>query len=138
LDLLVNGCVFSQTTEFSLDGDTAWVVGSGLDGVEGCAALRVGVVVVVVEVAGAMVEPATCSDHQPRWVEGVYEVGECEFRILTISDLAPAFVVDDPGDDAGVAAVLADEQLELALEFLLLFGIWENGLDSTVIECAAL
>lgn len=113
-------------------------MGSGLDGVEGCAALGVGVVVVVVEVAGAMVKPATGGDHQPRWVEGVYEVSECEFGILTVGDLAPAFVVDDPGDDAGVAAVLADEQLELALEFLLLLGVGENGLDGAVIECAAL
>lgn len=62
-DLLVDGCVLSETAEFALDGDAAWVVGSGLDGVEGRSALGVGVVVVVVEVAGAVVEPAAGGDY---------------------------------------------------------------------------
>jgi NAD(P)H-hydrate repair Nnr-like enzyme with NAD(P)H-hydrate epimerase domain len=34
--------------------------------------------------------------------------------------------------------VLADEQFELALEFLLLVGVGENGFDGAVVECAAL
>jgi len=138
LDLLVDGCVLAKTAEFSLDGDATGVEGSGLDGVEGCAALRVGVVVVVVVVASAVIVPSTCRVHQPRWIERVYEVCERKFGIFAINDLAPAFVVDDPGDDAGVAAVLADEQFELTLEFLLLICVRENGLDGTVIECATL
>jgi hypothetical protein len=138
MDLLVNGCVFSETTEFALYGDAAWVMGSGLDGVEGCAALGVGVVVVVVEIAGAVVEPTACGVYEPCRVQGVYEVGEGEFWVLAVGDLAPAFVVDDPGDDAGVAAVLADEKFELALEFLLLVGVWEDGFDGAVVEGAAL
>jgi hypothetical protein len=110
LDLLVDGCVFSETAEFALDGDAAWVMRSGLDGVEGRSALGVSVVVVVVEIAGAVVEPAACGVHEPCWVQGVYEVGESEFGVFAVGDLAPAFVIDDPGDDAGVAAVLANEK----------------------------
>lgn len=109
LDLLVDGCVFSKTAEFALDRDAAWIEGSGLDGVEGRAALGVGVVVVVVEVAGAVVEPAAGRIYESCWIQRVHEVGEGEFGVFAFSDLAPAFVVDDPGDDAGVAAVLADE-----------------------------
>ena len=66
------------------------------------------------------------------------EVGEGEFGIFALGDLAPAFVVDDPGDDAGIAAVLADERFELTLEFLLLLGIGKDGFDGAVVECAAL
>ena len=138
LYLLVDGCVFSETAKFTLDGDAARVVGSGLDGVEGRAALRVGVVVVVVEVAGAMVEPSAGGIYEPCWIQGVHEISECEFGVFAIGDLAPACVVDDPGDDARIAAVLANEQFELALEFLLLFGVGKNGLDGAVIECATL
>lgn len=68
----------------------------------------------------------------------MYEVGEGEFGIFAFGDLAPALVVDDPGDDAGIAAVLADEYFKLALEFLLLLGVWEDGFNGAVVECAAL
>ena len=109
LDLLVDGCVFSKTAEFALDRDAAWIEGSGLDGVEGRAALGVGVVMVVVEVARAVVEPAAGRIYESCWIQRVHEVGEGEFGVFAFGDLAPAFVVDDPGDDAGVAAVLEDE-----------------------------
>lgn len=66
--LLVDCCVFSKTAKFALDRDAAWIEGSGLDGVEGRAALRVGVVVVVVEVARAVVEPATGGIHESCWI----------------------------------------------------------------------
>jgi hypothetical protein len=95
-------------------------------------------VVVVVEVAGAMVEPSAGGIYEPCRIQGVYEVGKCELGVFAIGDLAPAFVVDDPGDDAGIAAVLADEQFELALEFLLLLGVGKDGLDGAIIECATL
>lgn len=138
VDLLVNGRVFPETAEFALDRDAARIEGSGLDGVEGGAALRVGVVVIVVEIAGAVVEPATGGIYESCWVQRVYKVGECEFGIFTLGNLAPAFVVNDPGDDAGVAAVLSDKRFELALEFLLLLGIGKDGLDGTVVKCATL
>lgn len=109
LYLLVDGCVLSETAKFALDGDAARIVRSGLDGVEGRAALRVGVVVVVVEVASAVVEPSAGGVHEPCWIQGVYEIGECELGVFTIDDLAPALVVDDPGDDAWIAAVLTNE-----------------------------
>lgn len=108
-DLLVDGCVLSKTAEFTLDSDAAWIEGSGLSGVEGCAALRVGIVVIVVKVAGAVVKPAAGGIYESCWVQRVDKVGEREFGVFAFGNLAPAFVVDDPGDDAGVAAVLADE-----------------------------
>lgn len=138
VDLLVDGGVFSKTAEFALDRDAARIEGSGLDGVERGAALRVGVVVVIVEVAGAVVEPATGGVYESGWVQRVNEVGECEFGIFALGDLAPAFVVNDPGDDAGVAAVLADECFKLTLEFLLLLGVGKDGLDGAIVECATL
>lgn len=138
MDLLVDGCVFSKAAEFALDGDAAWIEGRGLDGVEGRAALGVGVVVVIVEIAGAVVEPATGGIYESCWVERVDEVGEGKFGVFALGDLAPAFVVDDPGDDAGVAAVLTDECFELALEFLLLLSVWKDGFDGAIVECATL
>lgn len=136
--LLVDSGVLADTAEFALEADAAGVVGAGLDGVEGRAALRVRVVVIVAEVACAVVEPAAGRIDESGGVEGVDEVGELELRIVGVADLAPAFIVDHPGDDAGIAAVLADEDFELALEFLLLLGVREDVLHRAVVQCPGL
>lgn len=47
LNLLLDGDVVAQAAEFALEANSGWVVGAGVDRVEGAAALRVCVVVVV-------------------------------------------------------------------------------------------
>jgi hypothetical protein len=94
--------------------------------------------VIIMEVAGTMVEPATGRVHQSGWVKRVHKIGEREFGIFAVDDLSPAFVVDDPGDDAWIAAVLSNKQLELALKLLLLFSVRQDSLDCAVVECATL
>lgn len=136
--LLVDGGVFSETAEFALDCDARGIEWRGLDGVERRAALRVGVMMVVVEIACTVVEPAARCVDESGWIQGVHQVGQCEFRVLSVADLSPAFVVDDPSDDAGVAAVLADEEFELSLELLLLFGVGEDIDYGAIVECFGL
>lgn len=93
---------------------------------------------VVVEIPCAVVEPAARCVNESGRIQGVYQVGQCEFRVLSVVDLSPTFVVDDPGDDAGVAAVLADEEFELSLELLLLFGVGKNVDYGAVVESLGL
>lgn len=46
-NVLVNRDIVADAAEFSLNANPAWVVGAGLDGVEGAATLGIGVVVVI-------------------------------------------------------------------------------------------
>lgn len=137
-DLLIDGGVLSKTTEFALDGDARGVEWSGLNRVEGRSALRVCIVMIVMEVACAMVKPATGRINQSGRVQRVYKVGQFKLGIFSVVDLAPAFIVDDPSNDAGVASVLADKHFELALELLLLFGIGKNVDYRAVFESLSL
>lgn len=47
MDLLVNGDIVADTSEFTLEPNALGIIGSGEKGVERCTALRVSVVVVV-------------------------------------------------------------------------------------------
>lgn len=125
-DLLIDGGVFSKTTEFALNGDAGRVKWGGLDGVEGRSALRIGIMVVVVEVTSTVVKPATRCVNQSGRIQRVYQIGQFELGVLSIANLTPAFVVDNPGDNTRIATVLANKQFKLSLELLLLFGIWKN------------
>lgn len=138
VDLLVDGGVFSETAKFTLNGDAGWVMRTGVDGVERCAALRIGVVMIIVEIAGTVIIPATGGNDKSRWIDRVHKIGQCKLGILAIHDLTPAFVVDNPGHDARIAAVLANKQFELTLELLLLFGVGQDCLCCAIVEGTAL
>ena len=57
---------------------------------------------------------------EPGRVERAYKLRESEIRLYVVDVLAPPLVVDDPGEDAGMALELLDHERELALEFRLL------------------
>lgn len=63
-------------------------------GVEGGSALRVGVVVVVAEVACAVVVPATGRVNKSRRIQLLDACGQLDLGVV-VCDLAPAFIVDD-------------------------------------------
>lgn len=84
-----------DTAELALEADSAAVVRGGLDRVEWGAALRVGVMVVVGEVARAVVVPARCRVDQPAAVDGPDALGNGVLGVRWRPDLAPAFIVDD-------------------------------------------
>lgn len=83
--------------------------------------------------------PSTGSVNEPGRVLGPDLVCETKLGVVSAADLTPAFVVDDlitelaakhvyvleihtyPGDNAGVALVLSDENIQLALPLGLLF-----------------
>ena len=69
--------------------------------------------------------PAGDSIDQPRRVQLTDTLGQGKLRVI-VGDLAPPFVVDDPGDDARIAFVLVDHDLKLALE-LRLFRVGGPG-----------
>lgn len=134
-----------DTTELALEANSAAVVRGRLDRVEWSAALRVGVMVVVGEVARAVVVPARRRVDQPAAVHGPDALGNGDLGVRGRPDLAPAFIVDDldkvlinqslmfsgchatyPGDDGGVAHVLVDQDVELALKLCLLVTVGER------------
>jgi len=90
------------------------------------------------QVACAVVKPTTSSVNQSRWVQRLNDISKGEFWILAVDDLTPTFVVDNPGNDTGIATVLSDQELQLALEFLLLLGVGEDRFHSAVIESPSL
>lgn len=67
-----------------------------------------------------MVVPARDGVHQARRVEAAHHVRQPLLRVRRAAELAPALVVNDPDHERGVALVLLDEHLELALELGLL------------------
>lgn len=143
-DSLLDGDVVADTSELALDADTVAVVRRRLDRVEWCAALGVGVVVVVGEVACAVVVPARGRVDQPAAVGGPDALGDGVLGVGWCPDLAPAFVVDHleirsaaaalcdcrgttyPGHNGGVAQVLVNHDVELALKLCLLVAIGER------------
>lgn len=135
-----------DTAELALEANSAAVVRGRLDRVEWRAALRVGVMVVVGEVARAMVVPTRCRVDQSGAVHGPDALGNGVLGVRWRPDLAPAFVVDDldkvlvnqslmffgcchatyPGDNGRVAHVLVDQNVELAFKLGLLFTVGER------------
>lgn len=87
----------AEASELALDADPVAVVGRRLDRVEGRAALGAGVLVVVGEVARAVVVPARGGVDQPAAVDGPDALGDGVLGVGGRPDLAPAFVVDDLG-----------------------------------------
>lgn len=85
----------ADTSELALDADPVAVVRGRLDRVEGRAALGARVLVVVGEVARAVVVPARCRVDQPAAVDGPDALGDGVLGVRRGPDLAPAFVVDD-------------------------------------------
>lgn len=152
-NLLLDGDVVADTSELALDADSVAVIGGRLDRVERRAALGARVLVVVGEVARAVVVPARCRVDQPAAVDGPDPLGNGVLGVRRCPDLAPAFVVNDldrrlthgrsleagqagssicspagatyPGHNGGVAQVLVDQDVELALKLCLLVGIGE-------------
>lgn len=94
-NLLVDGDVVPDTAKLALEANPAAVVRGRLDRVERRAALRVGVMVVVGEVARAVVVPARCRVDQPAAINGPDALGNGVLGVGWRPDLAPAFVVDD-------------------------------------------
>ena len=93
---------------------------------------------VVVEVASAVVKPTTGSVHQPSWVQRLNDISESELRILAIHNLTPAFVVDHPRYNTRVTPVLSNQELQLALEFLLLLSVGEDSFHRAIVESPGL
>jgi hypothetical protein len=87
--------VVAYAAEFALEADASGVEGAGETRVEGGAALRVRVVVVVAVVAGAVIEPAGCCVDEAGGVQLADEGGERDLGVGRGVDLAPTFVVDD-------------------------------------------
>lgn len=81
----------TSATEFTLEADARW---AQVDRVPWHAALWVSVVVVVTEIASAVIEPATDGVDKARWVKFVDHVSQAEFRVFG-DDLTPTFVVYD-------------------------------------------
>ena len=81
----------TSATEFALKADAIWVEWGV--GVPWRAALWIGVVVVVTELASTVIVPTTDGVDKTRWVDSVDELGKCEFWIVG-ADLTPAFIVD--------------------------------------------
>lgn len=94
-NLLLDGDVVADTSELALDADPVAVVRGRLDRVERRAALGAGVLVVVGEVARAVVVPPRCRVDQPAAVDGPDALGNGVLGVRRCPDLAPAFVVDD-------------------------------------------
>ena len=109
----------ANAAKLALETDAVGVVWGGGQGGERGAALRLGVVVVVVEVARSVVVPAGYRADEAGGVELADALGQSELG-MGVGDLAPAFVVEDPREDARVALVLVDHGLELPLELGLL------------------
>ena len=84
----------TSATEFTLEADARWVEWVQVDGVPWCAALWVSVVVVVTELASAVINPATDGVDKARWVKFVDDVSKVEFWVVG-GNLTPTFVVDD-------------------------------------------
>lgn len=106
---LFNRDVVSETTEFALKTDACVIVRTVVDGIEGAATLRVGIMVIVLasmsdtyfqdgneythaEVASPVVEPASGGIHQSRGIQLPYPL--CQLKLWMVAgDLAPALVV---------------------------------------------
>ena len=106
----------ANAAELALDADPVAVIWRRLDRVERCAALRAGVLVVVGEVARAVVVPARCRVDQPAAVDGPDALGDGVLGVRGCPDLAPAFVVDD-------------------LETMLTAGLWLFGGQAALFGC---
>ncbi|KAI6804565.1 hypothetical protein KC361_g8 [Hortaea werneckii] len=131
---MVDGDIVPRPAELALEADAAGIVGARGRGVEGGPALWVRVVVVVVEVARPVVVPPGHGVDETRGIQLTHAVREAEFGVRRFAELAPAFVVDYVGHDAGEVALLDDEQVQLAFEFGLLLGVGEDGDAGAVVE----
>lgn len=85
----------ADSSELALDADSVAVIWGRLDRVEWRTALGAGVLVVVREVARAVVVPARCRVDQPAAVDGSDAVGNGVLGVRRCPDLAPALIVDD-------------------------------------------
>lgn len=157
--------VVPDAAELALETQAPGVEGTRVDRVEGRAALRVRVVVVVAVIARAVVVPAGRGVDEPCRVELADDVGQAELGVGRSGDLTPALVVDDlrkdhvsraeqgnarlstwkagketthPGEDTRIASQLRHEHFQLALKLRLLVCVGQQGLDGTVGQRARL
>lgn len=112
-----------NSTEFTLEPNPLRVIRSIRIALPGCTALRARIVVVVMEITGSVIEPASYRIDQSRRVNRANGIGDVELGIIAaVTYLAPALVVDHPGDDAWVVLELLYHDAELPLELGLLDG----------------
>lgn len=80
-------------------------------------------------IPSSVIMPPCYGINQPCWIKLSNAVRDMKLWIA-IRNLAPAFVVDDPGDNAWVISVFLDHDFELTFK-LGLFGIsWSSiGVD---------
>lgn len=108
-DSLFDRDVVSETTKFALKTDARVIVWTRVDGIEGAATLRVGIMVIVLasmsdtyfqdgneytyaEVASPVVEPASGGIHQSRGIQLSHAL--CQLKLgIVAGDLAPALVI---------------------------------------------
>ena len=90
------------------------------------------------QVASTVVKPPTSSVHQSCGIHRIDNISQGEFWVLSVHNLAPTLIVDNPGDNTGIATVLSDQELQLALEFLLLLGVRKDCFQSAVVESPGL
>lgn len=93
----------TSTTELALEADARWIKWAGVAGGPWRAAQWVGVVVVVAEIAGAVIVPATDGVDKARWVKSVNDVGKRIFWVVG-GNLTPAFIINDLENMISVAA----------------------------------
>ncbi len=142
--------VVANATKFTLNANFGRVIRTRIDGIERCTALWVGVMMIIREVTSAVIKPSSSCVDQSRWIKLTDDIRQAEFRIIWISDLAPAFIVDDlgvklailimqdrrvityPNDNTGIVPMLLDQDFELSLKLGLLCVVWQDRLDSTV------
>lgn len=144
----------ANAAKLALETNPLAVVRRGLDRVPRRTALWTRVVVVVREVACAVVIPPRRRIHEPRRVERRDALGQGDLGVRRCVELTPAFVVYDlcrvkgitsafclsasqprvnlffilsyPGHDAGVAQMLVEQNVELPLKLLLLGCVWSG------------
>lgn len=86
--------VVADSAKLALDSNTFRIVRSRLDRVEGSAALRAGVMVIIMPVAIAVIDPAGSSVDQSGWIELLDTICKIFLGVI-IRNLRPSFVVND-------------------------------------------
>lgn len=92
-DLLLNRNVGADTSEFTLDGDSAGIVRTGRYGVERCATLWVRVMMIVAEVTIPVVNPSGRRINQPCGIQLADSLRQLDLWII-VRQLTPTFVID--------------------------------------------
>lgn len=90
---MVGRDVVTDSAELALDSNTLMVVRSRLERVERCSALWAGIMVIIMPVAIAMVDPAGSSVDQSSWIQLLNTLCKILLGVI-IRNLRPSFIVN--------------------------------------------